>query len=71
MASSKMASTVRKLYVGFDNFTGSQYVDLAQCLSLVNRRFYRQGMNYAVENIKFYANKGGNINCFKFPTPGS
>jgi len=68
MASSKMASTVRKLYVGFDNFTGSQYVDLAQCLSLVNRRFYRQGMNYAVENIKFYANKGGNINCFKVPT---
>jgi len=63
-----MTSTVRKLYIGFDNFTGEQYVDLAQSLSLVNRRFYRQGMNYAVENIKFYATGGGAINCFKVPT---
>lgn len=68
MAQSPMTSTVRKLYIGFNNFTGEQYVDLAQCLSLVNRRFYRQGMNYAVENIKFYATGGGAINCLKVPS---
>ncbi|AXH79599.1 MAG: hypothetical protein [Circular genetic element sp.] len=68
MAQSPLASTVNKLYIDFNNFTGEQYVDLAQCLSLVNRRFYRQGMNYAVENIKFYANNGGSINCYKVPT---
>ncbi len=28
------------------------YIDLAQCLSMVNRRFYRQGMNYAVAGFR-------------------
>jgi len=28
------------------------YVDLSQCVSLVNRRFYRQGLNWAVSSIK-------------------
>ncbi len=68
MASSKVASTQNKLYIVFNNFTGEQYLDLAQSLSLVNRRFYRQGMNYAVENIKFFSNSAGSVDCFKTPT---
>ncbi len=28
------------------------YIDLSQCASLVNRRFYRQGLNWAVSSIK-------------------
>ncbi len=28
------------------------YLDLSQCASLVNRRFYRQGINWAVSSIK-------------------
>ena len=28
------------------------YIDLSQCASLVNRRFYRQGLNWAVNSIK-------------------
>ena len=68
MASSNIASTTRKLYITLSNFTGEQYVDLAQCLSLVNRRAYRQGMNYAVDNIRIYATSGGNVNCSIVPT---
>lgn len=28
-------------------------IDLSQCISLVNRRFYRQGLNWAVSDFKF------------------
>jgi hypothetical protein len=31
---------------------GTYYIDIAQCLSLVNRRFYRQGMQYAVSDLE-------------------
>lgn len=34
---------------------GTSYVDLSQVASLVNRRFYRQGINWAVSGIKFIA----------------
>ena len=36
------------------DFSGSDsfYVDLSQAASLVNRRFYRQGINWAVAGIK-------------------
>lgn len=29
------------------------YIDISQCASLVNRRFYRQGLNWAVAGFKF------------------
>lgn len=32
---------------------GGQYIDLAQCLSLVNRRLYRQGYVYRVESYSW------------------
>ena len=31
----------------------SKYIDLSQCASLVNRRFYRQGLNWVVGGFKF------------------
>ena len=34
------------------NTTGSFYIDLSQCASIVNRRFYRQGINWAVAGFK-------------------
>ena len=34
---------------------GTYYIDIAQCLSLVNRKFYRQGMQYVVENMELNA----------------
>lgn len=30
------------------SFTGASTIDLSQCASIVNRRFYRQGLNWAV-----------------------
>ncbi len=33
--------------------TGGQYIDLGQCLSLVNRRLYRQGYVYRVESFSW------------------
>lgn len=35
---------------------GESYIDLAEALSSVNRRFYRQGMQYAVTGIDFRFN---------------
>jgi hypothetical protein len=42
--------------------SGSSYVDLSQIASLVNRRFYRQGINWAVAGFKFLTAE---------PTPGN
>ncbi len=33
---------------------GVSYIDLSQCASLVNRRFYRQGLNWAVAGMKIH-----------------
>ena len=30
-------------------------VDIAQCLSILNRRMYRQGMNYFVESVQIHS----------------
>ena len=32
--------------------TSTNYIDLSQCASIANRRFYRQGINWAVSGIK-------------------
>ncbi len=32
--------------------SSTHYIDLSQCASLLNRRFYRQGINWAVSSIK-------------------
>jgi hypothetical protein len=41
----------------FETTAGSaidaKYIDLSQCASLMNRRFYRQGINWVVRDIKF------------------
>lgn len=36
---------------------GRNYIDLSQCASLVNRRFYRQGLNWAVSDFKIIASE--------------
>jgi len=30
----------------------TSYIDLSQCVSRLNRRFYRQGLNWAISNVK-------------------
>ena len=46
---------------------GTWYVDLSQVASLVNRRFYRQGINWAVASIKVSSTRGGQVNVYKLP----
>ena len=43
------------------------YIDLSQVASLVNRRFYRQGINWAVAGFKVSSQRTGFVNCFKLP----
>ncbi len=45
------------------------YIDLSQCASIMNRRFYRQGINWAVSSIKILTLNRfeGAILCSKLP----
>jgi len=42
-------------------------IDLSQCASLMNRRFYRQGINWAVAGFKFASESPGRITVSKLP----
>lgn len=42
------------------NTTRSDYIDLSQVVSLVNRRFYRQGINWAVAGFKILSTDQSN-----------
>jgi hypothetical protein len=49
---------------GSDEF----YIDLSQCASLMNRRFYRQGINWAVSSIKVLTGSfSGSVQVQKLP----
>ncbi len=64
--SNKIQPAVQTLYLVTSSVsqgqTGTSYVDLSQIASLVNRRFYRQGINWAVGGFKFLTAE---------PTPGN
>jgi hypothetical protein len=41
--------------------SSTSYIDLSQCASIINRRFYRQGLNWAVAGFKITAAGGSGI----------
>lgn len=43
------------------------YIDLSQCASLLNRRFYRQGINWAVAGFKFITSQDATLGISKLP----
>ena len=47
--------------------TGTFYVDLSQCASILNRRFYRQGLTWAVSSIKVGTAINSGITVSKLP----
>ena len=47
--------------------TGTSYIDLSQAASLVNRRFYRQGLQWAVGGMKIFTGKDATIIVSKLP----
>ena len=62
----KIQPAVKTLNFSFDA-NSINYVDLSQCASLVNRRFYRQGLNWAVAGFTFFTNGVGTIGISKIP----
>ncbi len=57
------------LEMWFELPIGTSYIDLSQCASILNRRFYRQGLNWAVSGFKLIAGPGqtGNLTISKIP----
>ena len=47
----------------------TNYIDLSQCASILNRRFYRQGINWAVSSFKILSGSGvtGQVSIQKMP----
>jgi len=43
------------------------YIDLSQISSIINRRFYRQGLNWAVAGFKVYSSTQGTVSLSKLP----
>ena len=43
------------------------YIDLSQAASVANRRFYRQGLNWAVAGFKVSSLKAGKVLIYKLP----
>ena len=41
--------------------SSTSYIDLSQCASIINRRFYRQGLNWAVAGFKITAAGGSGL----------
>ena len=46
----------------------TSYIDLSQVASIVNRRFYRQGLNWAVGGFKFITLQPGVVQISKLPS---
>ena len=66
---SELTLTFATATIPGDGITVSNYIDLSQVASLVNRRFYRQGINWAVAGFKFITPSAfaGQISVNKLP----
>jgi len=67
----KIEPAMQTLYFAYNAPAGNStsYIDLSQVASLVNRRFYRQGINWAVAGFKFLttSNFQGALGIHKLP----
>ena len=69
----KIEPAVMKLYFSIPNVIEGNdedlYIDISQVASIVNRRFYRQGLNWAVQGFEVFTNPSvsGSIGIFKIP----
>jgi hypothetical protein len=66
----KMQPAVHTIYHTFQIERGqsrTMYGDLSQMASIVNRRFYRQGLNWAVAGIKVFSSNPTGLTLSKLP----
>jgi hypothetical protein len=62
----KLQPAVTKMFFSVP-LVGNSFIDISQCASIVNRRFYRQGLNWAVAGFKIHssATTRGQVTVFK------
>ncbi len=64
----KLQPAVKTMRFFLTRDSSGQYIDLSQCASLMNRRFYRQGLNWAVAGFTIFTSGGtGQIVISKIP----
>ena len=54
-------------FASSESGASTEFIDLSQVASIVNRRFYRQGINWAVAGFKFSSLKAGTVFVTKLP----
>lgn len=63
---SKKSPTITRLSFEFDG-ASTQFIDIAQALSILNRKFYRQGVYYYVNSVEIYNNETGVVDLHTLP----
>lgn len=64
----KLQPAVKTMRFFLTRDSPGEYIDLSQCASLMNRRFYRQGLNWAVAGFTIFTSTGtGEIVISKIP----
>lgn len=64
---SKTSPTVTRLSFELQGDSGQDYIDIAKSLSIINRKFYRQGVYYYVNSIEVYNNEQGVVDLYTLP----
>ena len=63
---SKTSPTVTRL--SFEGTGGAtKYIDIARALSIINRKFYRQGVYYYVNSVELYNNEDAFVDLHTLP----
>lgn len=70
MSKMQPAPTRMSFALSSEIVNGTHYIDLFQCASIINRRFYRQGLNWAVSGFTFISgtNAGATVSIEKIQT---
>ena len=63
----KTSPTQTRLSFEFTGDSGQDYIDIAKALSIINRKFYRQGVYYYVNSIEVYNNEQGVVDLYTLP----
>ena len=62
----KTSPTITRLSFEFDG-ASTQFIDIAEALSKINRKFYRQGVYYYVNSVEIYNNETGVVDLHTAP----